>query len=280
MNRTTSLLTALGAAALLTLSTATTLEAAPRGERGRISPKIHQNDGPSADAPNRPDRPRGPEGPRGPERPHGPEGPEGPRHPHARLLLPFWENPEIVEAIELTDSQIALLEDSLEVTSDTLAVLKEEAKDLKGDLREVLEQDAPELDAVYAAVDAKAVVRVGIEKAVLGHVVVVKNVLSAEQEEALKQFLRDRERPDRPGREGRDAINDIREELRGYLEDGVLTEEEWAAIDEILAPLPEGMQDRIREGIERRLNRRDGSTPPPPRADGDGNIPPLPPLAF
>lgn len=149
---------------------------------------------------DRPERPRmeefrrgGPGGPGGSGEFGGPGGPRGHQKPHHDLIA-FWEKDGIAEALELDQTQIDQLDASLDSTKASIEGEKEILKEAMDNLRDLMEVDNPDLDAVYAALDEISASKTVIAKAHTGHRVAVKNILTAEQEEILKDQIKDRVR--------------------------------------------------------------------------------------
>lgn len=115
----------------------------------------------------------------------------GPEHQLMKDLIPFWENEELATELGLDEGQILLLDESLTNAKETLDGEKESLKTAMDAVRDAMEVDNPDLDAVYAAMDEVAVHKTTIAKAAAGHRVAVKNILTAEQEETLKEKRRE-----------------------------------------------------------------------------------------
>ncbi len=211
--------------------------------------------------------------------PHGPDMPPFPGHqlfadgaPIQQLdkMIRFWDDEELVAELGLTESQIDLLEESYQVSKETFEATKGDVKDAYETLREVMDADSPDADAVNAAIDAATEAQNVAMKNFLGHRVVVKNVLTEDQEETLHDYRRTR---------GREIANEMRgkiHEFRGFvkdlLEDGSLSDDDWAQIDEKIADLPERMQEKVRERIQY-AEENGGDMPPPPRGRRGGHGP-------
>lgn len=206
-------------------------------------------------------------GPDGPPRPHGPGGPgfggpglpglDGPLAKAGKLAFPFWENDQIAEDLELTDEQIEALEESHEIMKEGLEASKGSMIDLGKQLKEEMEKDSPNAATVNDLLDQ--ITAEGNEKArlLLGHVVVVKNVLTEEQEEALPDAAK------AVFREHRDDLSELRRDIRETLRDGGTIDDVAAVIDSYELPEPLGdialkMTERI---LEHRNNRPDDERP-------------------
>jgi len=205
--------------------------------------------------------PAQPFGPMPPERPRhnvqSPRGPMGDLMQMHRELVPFWEDEELVEAIGLTDGQIDLLEENLAATEAALEGLEGTVRDAYRALHETVKVDSPDIDDVNTAIDEATAARNELMKVLIGHRVVVKNVLTADQEEALREYRRERIRERLP--EVLAALQELRSTVRELLSDGELSESDWEQINALLEDAPERAQDRIRDRIERFEDREPGA---------------------
>lgn len=203
-------------------------------------------------------------------------GPAGPRPgmgihrpmpgPH---LVRFWDNEELVVELGLTEGQIAQLEASYQTAKEVLQAAAGSLEEAHQALRAALDVDSPDAEAVNAAIDNVTDAHNERMRIVIGHRVVVKNVLTAEQEEALRNFRVER-RPGPVSDQDRDRLHIFQGLVRQLAADGELSEEDWALINEKIAGLPEEEQARIRERIQNHMSQ--GLTPPAgpagPPADG------------
>ncbi|MDK2970331.1 MAG: hypothetical protein PWP23_86 [Candidatus Sumerlaeota bacterium] len=226
-------------------------------------------------------------------------GPGARQHPPFALNK-FWEKEEIVTALALTEDQVANLADSHALTVESLEASKGAIKDAHEALRAVLEVDDPVLADVNAAIDEITAAMNEKMKIVNSHRVVVKTVLTAEQEELLKEYAKENrperpgrgerpgggtgpgaddgtdpgagdgtgpgaadrpDRPERPGDEVRAVIHEFAVLVGPMLEDGVIDDAEQATIDEALVDQPDVAQTVIRKVIERWV--QNGSVPEP-----------------
>jgi len=186
-----------------------------------------------------------------------------PQHP---ALLPFWQSPRIAEHLGLTDDQIAALEASFQAAITALEAQQGAIPEARKALREALAVDEPDLDAVLAALEALKAAEAEREAIILGHVVVVKNVLTAEQEEKLAA-LRRQQPPDL-----QEAIRRAMEELtplvRRLLQDCEWTPEDGQILSEQMANLPPAVRDGVapllRQLVRRILEECGGGPTDPP----------------
>lgn len=195
----------------------------------------------------------------GPSSRRGP-GSHGPGAQLFRMMTPFWQRDAIAEKLQLTEEQLAGLEESHAVAREELQATRGSVRDAMEAVKEELEKDNPDLDTVYELQEAVNAELDGKAKTILGHVVTVKTILTAEQEETLRE-LRDQVRPrgprgpgafGGPGVPGSDSGN-IQNEIRELIQNGATYEE----VEEYLATaeVPEGMVDRILSRVERHLER-------------------------
>ncbi len=198
---------------------------------------------------------------------HGPAGMLGQLRDQGR----FWDKPELAEAIELTEDQIEALEASYTEAQLSFEAIEGSVRDGYKTLRETIETDEPDIVEVNEAIDAATDAQNEAMKILLGHRVVVKNVLTADQEEALREYRRDnfRER----FQEIRERMGEFRGVLRDLLEDGTLSSEDWEQIDAMLENVEPERADRIREHIERVEEHGIGAPPPPRGPGGEGSGP-------
>jgi len=261
----------------------------------------------SENAPPPPDAPVGAgECPRGPRGPHGPGGPEGPGGPgfgafdgpmhHAlgelRGAVRFWDDEDTVAELGLTADQIAALEESHKSTVEAAEALDGSVRDAYKSLHETVEGDDATVDSVNAAVDAATAAQAEAMKIALGHRLVVKSTLTPEQEEALRESRREHvgkrlaEVRERFGPEGeigariRERIGKgdeqgaaVRERVRTLMQDGDLSDADWAEIDGELRRTADERIQQVRERIrqlEAELDGAEGALPPPPPGRGRG----------
>ncbi|MBI5155551.1 periplasmic heavy metal sensor [Candidatus Poribacteria bacterium] len=214
---------------------------------------------------------RGPGGFRGGR--HGRHGgPEmGPPREELEALIRFWDDPDLVEAISLTGDQIKLLEDSYTETKAALEESKGTLREAHDALREAVEADTPDIKTVNKAVDAVTEAQNQKMKELLGHRVVVKTVLTTEQEEGVESFRRDHVRGIVAS--AREEIRDLREQVRELASDGELSDADWDQINGTL----DSMEPRLRDRVQNRLREfREGGPeagPPPGLEDEAGPRP-------
>lgn len=200
--------------------------------------------------------PRGPEGPRGPQGPGGPGGPGGFGGPGidgalaraTALMIPFWENDDVVEKLGLTDSQIQSLAESHSVTKESLEAGEGSVREAAEALREEMERDNPDLTTVNDLVDTVTEASNEKSKLILGHAVVVKNVLTEEQEELLKDHARGAR--EEHGPEARRLMQEAREIVQG-----------GGTLDDVIAliegsELPDNAKDRLIKMAEQRAAKK------------------------
>ncbi|MDX2177614.1 MAG: hypothetical protein SF028_14210 [Candidatus Sumerlaeia bacterium] len=220
-------------------------------------------------------------GQRGPDAERGPRG-EG-RPGEFGKAAKFWENPEAVAFIGLSETQVAALAANFTTTQEALDALEGTTRDIRALIQEEMEADAPNMNTINALVDEGAKQRTDRMKITLGHRVAVQTTLSAEQEAKLKEWRE----------EQRESFRERGAEVREALRDAETLEEAQAILDE--AGLPPEMQERILDRWSQR--HEEGAAPPAPgakrgawkgrgegfapqagpRAGGRRGLPPLPP---
>lgn len=176
--------------------------------------------------------------------PHGHRGQDGPNH--RKLLFPFWEKEEVAQELQLTDEQVAALSESLDILKSELEATEGSVMDAHKALREAMQVDSPDLNTIYELHDAAAEAKAEKGKIFLAHAVTVKNVLTEDQEETLKEL-----RPRRPGREMFRNVMTLRGDIKDTIRDGGDIEDVEALLEE--RQIPEGIQDRILNRVEERL---------------------------
>jgi hypothetical protein len=278
-------LTALGAAAagvaLALAFTAAPLIAQPQNARAERGP----GDGPPAFE-HRGEFERGPGGPGGPGfmGPGGPGGP-GPLGLVTESLIRFWDRPEAVERLELTETQVELLQQSYDqskpIVEENMRLIHEAGKVLGENLRP---DGDPDLDAVNKAIDDLTTAQNAAMTAAAAHRTTVQTLLLDEQLETLKDMRRQHLR--RHSVDMRGKAMELRNAVRRIAEDGVFSDEERARVEERLADAPEPFRERVLGFIEKAVARvaageeignideelMPPEPPRPPRA-----LPPLPP---
>lgn len=189
--------------------------------------------------------------------------------PHFGERACFWDDEELVDAIGLTDEQVNLLQKSYDETEKALEGFEDETPaDYHNAIKEALDADAPDLAEVNAAIDAMTDSQNAKMKALLGHRVVVKNVLTEEQEQELQDYRRDRVRDNRD--QMRQAIREVRDLVRDLAKDG-LSEEDQAEIDAALEDLEPQVRERVENRLERIEQRLQGGAPAAPRFQQQNN---------
>lgn len=196
------------AASTFSLATLSAAEAQPRWERGGERPAW----GEQGERPARGDRDAqrerterraeagqwGTEAPRvqarGEVAPRGPAEAPGLRGEGEPLLLlagpyarPFWQNERLAERLQLSDEQIADLKATHESVRSQLEATQREQAAARESLRLALDADSPDLDTVLAAGERLNATRAEHQRLLLTQVVKVKKILTAEQEQALKE---------------------------------------------------------------------------------------------
>lgn len=185
----------------------------------------------------------------------------------------FWDDEELVAELGLTQSQIVLLEQSYTDTKAALEANRDAAKAAREALRTEMEKDSPDPAAVDAAIDAVAATHTVIAKEMLGQRVVVKNLLTPEQEDILEAHRRENGRKNLE--EGRAKMEAFRTLVKSLAADGDISDADWTQIETALEDAPEPVRDHAME----RLRKLDAmlesgdytaedierlTTPPPP----------------
>lgn len=259
-------------------------------------PLLGGGEKPRATAPGAPDAPP-PGPPEGAGFPRGPKGPGGPGFgfgggpilDHAigelRGAVRFWDDSDLVAEMGLTADQTAALQESYDQTVAAIESLEGAVRESYKALHETVEVDEPNISEVNAAIDAATNAQNEAMKIALGHRVVVKNTLTEEQEEILRSSRREhlaqrfpgvRERtegpegPRGPGMRERmhgqiEQAGEVREKVRSLMQDGSLSEEDWATIDAELNRAADERIQQVRERIRQLEQELDGGEMPAPR---------------
>lgn len=203
--------------------------------------------------------PGGPDGPGfgGPRPPFGPGGPGGPGGPladAARIMFPFWEDADVVAAINLTDEQIAALKTSQDLAKEELDSTKGSIEDAGKAIHEEMQKDNPDLATVTTLTDNMTKAINEKTKVVLGHAVTVKTVLTAEQEEGLKDAVRD------SIEKRRDSFGDLRSQIRETLQNGGTIDDVKALVEDADLGPP---YDHIAKSLIERAEKRHGAPKAP-----------------
>lgn len=193
--------------------------------------------------PHRPGRQGGPEGAGGP-------GFDGPLARMARVMIPFWQNEELAAELNLDQSQVDQLEKSHAATKEGLEATDGSIEEAGKALKAAMEQDNPDAAAVNAAVDRLTQAMNEKAKIILGHGVVVKTVLTEEQEAALK------EAGPKYGREHAEKFRGVVDEIRDTVANGGTLDDVKAIIEQ--SDLPPGAKKLGVRMAERRWQQATG----------------------
>lgn len=206
----------------------------------------------------------------------GPGGHEGPRGNHG--LVPFWNNEQIVEAMALSDDQIANLQASLDETLACLEGTRDAVIEAQIYLRDTLHGDEggsyPEI--VQEALIALQIAKAAPEACIMDHKIAVQMILYDAQEEVLASLGRHRPPRDEggedaaktlsggdgpgtgdgdldPERRARMIVQNLMPMIHRALADCVIDPEEQALIDEVLARLSEEVRPLVEELLAARI---------------------------
>ncbi|MEO8378019.1 MAG: hypothetical protein ABI579_10140, partial [Candidatus Sumerlaeota bacterium] len=196
----------------------------------------------------------------------------GPLAQAVKAMFPFWQDETIAAKLNLTADQIKQLDESWTIAKSELESGEGSAREIGDSLRDELKKDNPDLATVDGIADKFTSDLNAKGKAILGHAVTVKTVLTAEQEELLKDTVHET-------LEGkREAMEDLREQIRESFQNGGKMEDAEAIIDssDLGEPYQTIAKNMLHHVAEHRgpAGRRPQGPPPP---DGDGDAPPPPP---
>jgi len=132
-----------------------------------------------------------------------PWGPGQPPGPH-RMTGPggWWKEPEVVKALQLTEAQVAKLEESHQAHRLRMVALRAELERQEILLQPLLEADRPDESQVAAGLDRIAAARGALEKERVLSLVTIRRLLSVEQWKQLQAFHRGPGAAGRPGGAG------------------------------------------------------------------------------
>ncbi|MCC6545713.1 hypothetical protein IT570_00985 [Candidatus Sumerlaeota bacterium] len=197
----------------------------------------------------------------------GPLLENGPFAGALKALFPFWQDADIATKLGLTSQQVSQLEESWTLAKSELESGKGDLRDIGKELREELQKDNPDLATVDGLADQFTNDLNAKGKAVLGHAVTVKTVLTAEQEEQVKELVK------KALADKREAMEDLREDIRESFENGGKMEDAEAIIDasglgEPYETIAKNMLHHIAENGGPHGRRPHGPPPPPPPTGG------------
>lgn len=221
--------------------------------------------------------------------PFGPGGHFGPGGPGFEALLDnpmvreriegfvkFWNDEELVAELGLSPESIALLEQSYTDTKAALDANRDAAKAARTALRDEMEKDAPDAATVDSLIDEVSRTHTIVAKEMAGHRVVVKNLLTEEQEEILEAHRRSKGREH--FQEGREKMEAFRELVKTLAADGDISDADWVQIEAALAEAPEPVRDHAIERLKRLEEKLESGEITPEDLDKIG--PPPPPPGF
>ncbi len=211
--------------------------------------------------PHRPGGPGGPDAPGAPVAPGGPGGPgfgsplDGAMRKAQGIMMPFWENEDVADELGLTADQVDALATSHALTKEQLDATDGSIRDAAEALRDAMEVDNPEISEVNEAIDEVTAATNEKAKIVLGHAVVVKNVLTVEQLEELPGLMRDQ------GREIRELMRELMQDIRETVKNGGTYDDVVVLIE--TSELPDHAKERalkiaerLKDRLENRPNRK------------------------
>ncbi len=178
------------------------------------------------------------------------------------VMFPFWENDEIADELELSEDQIDAMAESHALLTEQLEDTQGSIADAGGALKEEMEKDSPDASTVNELIDELTEATNEKSRIILGHAVVVKNVLTEEQEDELPGVSRELMR------EFRGDLRDLRQEIRQTLVEGGTLDDVAAVIDSY--ELPEPLGEIVYNMTERLLERRESRPEDAPQKGQDG----------
>jgi Spy/CpxP family protein refolding chaperone len=143
--------------------------------------------------------------------PAGGYGFAGHRPPMERALGPmgglmrFWNNPEIVEKLRLTDDQRKAMDDILQQHRETLIDMRANLEKAELALEPLMKADQPDEARVLAQIDQVAQARAELEKANARFLLAIRSKLTPDQWKQVQAFRANRQEMRRnfePGRRG------------------------------------------------------------------------------
>lgn len=195
-------------------------------------------------------------------------------------MRPFWQNDRIANALELNEEQVEALKTSHEEMSGKLReTFRAPVQHLRA-IQGQLDGDSADLDAILESVDRLAENRAQRHRAILTHVVNVKNTLSADQEDRLRSIgerlaEQAQERPDIPERPRPQMTRiepEVRREIGNMVRDGATPDEVREYLSE--AGVDQHEIDRMVEGVRQMRQNRGGEDAPRVRENTNRRIQP------
>lgn len=153
----------------------------------------------------------GPEG----KRAMGQGGPGGGAAMGARILQRLLDNPEKMKEFGITEAQASSLQSSFYELEKKMVTLESDAELAQIELRRLMDADAPDKDAVLAAVEKAGAARTAIQKAQVEQRLAVRDVLGDETMNKIKKMVGDRMRQSRGPDDDEDRPRGPRGEGRG-----------------------------------------------------------------
>jgi Spy/CpxP family protein refolding chaperone len=119
--------------------------------------------------------------------------------------LRFWNNPQIVEKLKLTDEQRKAMDDTLLQHRETLVDLRGNLEKAELTLEPLMNADQPDEARILAQIDAVAQARAELEKANARFLLAIRSKLTPEQWKQVQAFRANRQEMRhnwRPGGQG------------------------------------------------------------------------------
>ncbi|CAN5288016.1 hypothetical protein BH09SUM1_BH09SUM1_30660 [soil metagenome] len=180
---------------------------------------------------------------------HGPGGPlldpRGMPNPEA-ALAPFWEKADLAAELKLSDSQIASLKESRDLTMTELDKTPGSVRTKADALRQELQKDNPDLTSIDKLLDDVTTDANAKAHLILAHIVTVKTILTPDQEAVLKAHVKEKI-GELPGK-----VDELRGEIREVIEKGGNMEDVKAMLTE--KGIPELRQQLILKMVQHRLD--------------------------
>ncbi len=133
--------------------------------------------------------------------------------------LAFLQNPQVKEKLELTDDQIKAIKEASEEIDKKMIELKAKLEVAKIELRSLLDADTINKSAIDAKIEELGKIKTEMLKSTINRKIVMKEILTSEQQEKIKEFIGNNVRQrikDRQAIGNRPASRQGRGQRQGY----------------------------------------------------------------
>ena len=139
----------------------------------------------------------------GPGQGGGPGG--GPGEGHGGGLSALLDNDEVVKKLGLTEEQVKAVQEAGYEHQKVMVSLRADAELAQLDVKKLMDQDAPNTEAVMKALDTAGRLQTELRKEGVRNQLKIREIIGTDAAKQLKQIMRnrmDRQGGDRPGNRG------------------------------------------------------------------------------